>query len=279
MGKKQSAWLWQEKQGVRWVSDPMLCAGGLVRQGFCGRTGGVSQEPYASLNISYLSGDGTEEIRENRRRFAAACGFSLGSWCGLRQVHGLRIVKAEKKDAGRGVLDPAVVLEQADGQITDIPGLTLITQHADCIPLYFLDPVHKAIGLAHAGWKGTMSGMAGVMVEALVKAYGSRPQDLLVAVGPGAGPCHYEVDEPVIRAATALFGPGSRELSRVLLPSKKPGRAYADLWQANVLLLERRGVKAAHISCAGLCTICENREFFSHRKGDAGRQCAFLQLI
>ena len=279
MEKGSHSWYWQENQGVRWVSSPLFRDSGMTRQGFCGRAGGVSPEPWASLNISYLSGDEPSRVGENRRRFARACGFSLESWRGLRQAHGVRIIRAEENQAGSAALDPQVVLERADGQITDVPGLTQVSQHADCVPLYFLDPVHRAIGLAHAGWKGTFADMAGAMVEAMRKAYGSRPEELLAAIGPAAGPCHYEVDAPVIEACQALFGAGAPELSEILLPSEKPGRAMADLWRANALLLTRRGVRPERISSAEICAICHNRDFFSHRKGDAGRQCAFLRLI
>lgn len=278
MEYRQDSWLMRESQGVCWRVSPLFEESGLVLQGFCGRRGGVSLPPFASLNISYSTKDAPFLVQENRRRFAASCGFELESWRGVHQVHGVEIVRAEA-GAGESPLDPEAVLPQADGQITDVPGLTLVSQHADCIPLYFLDPVHRAVGLAHAGWRGTFADMAGRMVEAMAEAYHSRPEQLFAAIGPGAGVCHYEVDAPVIEAAMVAFGKGTPELARVLRPGKEPGKAWADLPGANALLLERRGVLPQNISLAGICTICENREFFSHRQKDAGRQCAFLQLI
>jgi YfiH family protein len=183
-----------------------------------------------------------------------------------------------KSQAGLGVLEPAGALPEADGQITAEPGITLVTQHADCLPLYFLDPVNQAIGLAHGGWRGTLQNIAGAMVEAMTRHFGSKPADLLVSIGPGAGPCHYEVDKPVCEAAALCFAEKPEALRAVLKPSGVPGRAYFDLWGANAILLEESGVLSRHISIAGVCTICRRRRLFSHRQQDKGRQAAFLRL-
>ncbi len=277
-GWRQHTWQWQSNQGVHWLEDSFLMESGMVRQGFSGRLGGISLPPYDSLNLSYSSGDQLEAVRENRRRLVVACDFSLDSWSGLRQVHGTRIEVSAKARAGLGVLDPEPVLPRADGQITAEPGITLVTQHADCLPLYFADPVNRAIGLAHGGWQGTLQNIAGAMVEAMVHHFGSKHADLLVSIGPGAGPCHYEVDKPVLDQAERCFANLPQALEQILRPSPLAGRAYLDLWQANAFLLEASGILPHHISIAGICTICENQRLFSHRRGDRGRQVAFISL-
>jgi YfiH family protein len=228
------------------------------------------------LNLGYSAGQAPSLVLENRRRLAAAAGFSLASWRGLRQAHGKRIVLVA--GAGMGNAEPGAPLPEADGQITRDAGVTLITQHADCVPLYFLDPGRQAVGLAHAGWKGTLLDIAGAMVRAMGEAFGSRPGDLLVAIGPGAGPCHYEVDEPVLAPARERFAAMPGALESVTRPSGRPGRAWLDLWRANALLLTASGVLWERISVAGLCTICCNDRLFSHRQGDRGRQVAFIGL-
>ncbi|MEL7624585.1 MAG: peptidoglycan editing factor PgeF [Clostridiales bacterium] len=275
---RQHTWRWQSNQGIYWLEDSFLMDSGMVQQGFSGRLGGVSLPPYDSLNLSYSSGDEIGAIQENRRRLALACDFSLESWSGLRQVHGTRIELITKAQAGLGVLDPEPALLKADGQITAEPGITLVTQHADCIPLYFADPVNGAIGLAHGGWQGTLRNIAGAMVKAMADRLGSKPADLLVSIGPGAGPCHYEVDKPVLDQAELCFAKVPRALDKILRPSPLAGRAYLNLWQANAILLEESGILPQHISIAGICTICENQRLFSHRRGDRGRQVAFIDL-
>ena len=272
-------WEITERKGVCWAGDPAWNAGGQVFQGFCGRSGGVSQGDYASLNIGFSGGDDVQRVEANRRIMANAMGFDLDSWTGVWQIHGNRVLRVCAEDAGRGAFRAKEGLVQADGQITDVPGITLISQHADCVPLYFWDPKRRAIGLSHAGWKGTLLDIAGCTVRAMAEAFGSKPEELFAAIGPSAGPCHYEVDEPVIRKAAEIFGEEIEGLTPVLLPSRKPGHAYLDLWQANRQLMLRRGILDQRISMSGLCTICHQDLFFSHRCGARGRQAAVLRLL
>jgi len=278
MGWRKGTWEWRDREGVRWVEDSFLTETGLVRQAFLSRVGGVSSSPYDSLNIGYGSGDERQAVRENRQRAGATLRLPAGEWSCVTQIHGVSIKRVGRKDAGIGALDPEVQLTKADGQITDETGVTLATQHADCIPLYVLDPARPAIGLAHAGWKGTLSDIAGELVAAMTSAYGSDPADMLASIGPGAGPCHYEVDEPVLRMAEARFADRPADLELLLSPSLIQGRAYLDMYKANALLFERRGVPAERISLAEICTMCENSLLFSHRMKDRGRQAALFAL-
>jgi len=276
MQKQQ--WNITGNQGIYWAYDPAFTESGRLLQGFVCRQGGVSQGAYESLNISYSTDDDIDNIRENRRRLAQAMGFPLESWAGIRQVHGNHVVLVGKEEAGAGVLDPEVLRVKADGQITNIPGVTLVTQHADCVPLYFWDPVNNAIGLSHAGWQGTVSNIAGETVKAMAKAFGTKTEDLRAGIGPSAGPCHYEVDEPVIQRFVENFGQMVLEKEKILKPSPNQGRAMLDLWQANLYLLLQHGLKIERISVSGFCTMCHSDKFFSHRCRAKGRQAAILRI-
>jgi len=269
-------WRLRSRLGIDWMEDGFLMRTGMVKQGFSRRTGGVSLFPCDTLNIGY-TWDDPESVKENRRRLASAADIPPDSWSCLRQVHGISVKTVVGEDTGKGILDPSVELPAYDGQITNEPGVTLVTLHADCLPLYVLDPKKSAVGLAHAGWKGTLANIAGALVEAMTASFGSDPADLLASVGPGAGGCHYEIGEPVLSEAQRRFGgmPGAMDV--LLRPSSEPGKAYLDLGKANALLLGESGIPDRQISLSGICTICE-QSFFSHRRGEKGRQAAFFAL-
>jgi YfiH family protein len=240
-----------------------------VTHAFCTRRQGVSDGPYESLNTGFLSGDDAGRVRKNlslvRRAFAVPEeGLVL-----MRQVHGSRILMAA---------DPAGPDREApecDGLITDRPGLALAVRTADCVPLFFVDPVRRVIGAAHAGWRGTALGIAGAMVEMLAGRFGSRREDLLAAIGPAIGPCCYQVDAPVFEAFSPLAGRGG-----CLQPCPEGGRWMLDLAMANRFQIEQAGVPAGNVSAAGFCTACLPDLFFSHRGsgGQAGRQINLLML-
>ena len=278
MAWQTDGWEWISRQGIHWAQDSRLMGTGMVKQGFLGRLGGISAQPYASLNLGFGSGDDRPAVMENRRRVAEALDLPLHRWSCLKQVHETTVMKITAKEANLGAMEPGTLLPRADAQITDEAGVILVTQHADCLPLYLLDPAKPAIGLAHAGWRGTLQNIAGVLVAAMTAHFGSKPADLLAAVGPGAGSCHYEVDEPVLEAAERCFQTFPGALRQILTPSANPGRAYIDLGSANAFLLEKSGVPAGQISVSGICTICENHRVYSYRMKDRGRQAAFFSL-
>ena len=260
------------------MEDGFLTDTGLVRQGFIARRGGVSVASYDSLNLSFGSGDDISAVMENRRRAERALKLPLIRWACVHQVHGVAVRQVSALDVGQRIPDPEMVLPEADAMITDEAGVILVTLHADCLPLYVLDPLKPAIGLAHAGWRGTLTNIAGALVRAMQSAFGSRPSTMLAAIGPGAGPCHYEVDEPVLEKVQACFGAFPEALPIVLQPSPNPGKAYLDMEKANALLLEMSGIPAEQISLAEICTICENHRLFSFRMKDKGRQAAFFSF-
>ncbi|NLF29498.1 MAG: peptidoglycan editing factor PgeF [Planctomycetes bacterium] len=183
-----------------------------------------------------------------------------------RQVHGTTVLDIDT--------DPPEGLE-ADALMTTRRHVALLGLSADCPILLLADPVRGAVGMAHAGWRGTTADVAGALVAAMAGAYGCRPADLRAGIGPSAGPCCYTVGQEVVEAIRAVLG--ERGDACVV---RREGRVCADLWRANVLLLRRAGLDRGHIEVAGACSICDNRYFSYRREGaTAGRHGGMIARI
>lgn len=238
-----------------------------VTQAAFTRRGGESPAPWQTLNVGGTVGDDPDRVRANRLRCFAALDRPPGSLFDVWQVHSADWTYAA---APRPPDQPHV---QADIILTDRPEVTLFMRFADCVPILLYDPVRHAIALAHAGWQGTVRGAAREAVRAMVARFGSRPADLLAAIGPSIGPDHYEVGPDVVAQARAAFG----SATEALLP-RKDGTTRFDLWAANRLLLEEAGVEQVEV--AGLCTACHLEDWYSHRAehGRTGRFGVMLGL-
>ena len=248
-----------------WVSTLLSEAG--IPHGVFTRRGGVSPPPWESLNLGSTVGDERARVQENLRRMFAALARPLESRYDVWLVHGARVVCATgPRPDGR----PHI---QADAILTNRPDLTLVMRYADCVPILLADPVRRVVGIVHAGWQGTVLGVTRQAVEQMVACYGSRPADILAAIGPSIGPDHYEVGPEVAAQVRAAFGERAAEL----LP-RPQGRIHFDLWAANRLLLEQAGVR--HIEVAEICTACHLDDWYSHRaeKGKTGRFGAAIGL-
>jgi len=232
------------------------------------RQGGVSPAPWAALNLGSTVGDALERVCENRRLALAVLERDPASVYDVWQVHGVEVVIAETP---RSPESPHL---QADAILTDRAGLTLMMRFADCVPIMLHDPVRKVVGIAHAGWMGTVRGTVRFAVEAMQKRYGSRPADIQAAIGPSIGPDHYEVGLDVAVQVQQAFGNDAPSLL-----SASAGQMKFDLWAANYLLLKQAGVR--HIEVAGLCTACHTEDWYSHRaeKGRTGRFGAIIALV
>lgn len=230
--------------------------------GFTLRAGGVSEGPYASLNLGLSSGDDAARVEANRDAVLASLGVSREQVCAFHQVHGSRVLD------GR----PGWFTERADAATSATPGRLLVVSVADCLPLLFFDPVNGAVGAAHCGWRGTLAGLAGEVVARMGQRYGSRPEDLRVAIGPGIQGACYQVGDEVVDAFREAGFPGS------LTVPDADGRHRLDLVAANRWSLERAGVPPARVWSAGLCTHCQPERFYSHRRdaGVTGRHWAFI---
>lgn len=251
------------RDGVTFFTVPQFPAG--ARGVFSTRLGGVSRPPFATLNVGSHVGDEPADVGENRRRLSEAAGVPHG-WATVEQVHGADVVTADRA-AG-------APLGRADALITDRPGLPLAIFTADCTAVYVYDPVRRAIGLAHAGWRGTAAGIVGRVLAAMARAYGTTASDCHAAIAPSIGGCCYEVDAAVIDQLRhfAWLPDVIREV--------RPGHWLLDLWLANHRQLQAAGVHPDNITMSGLCTACHTELFFSHRAeaGRTGRQAAVLTL-
>jgi len=238
-----------------------------VTQAVFTRQGGVSPEPWASLNVGGTVGDDVARVRENRYRSFGALGRRIDSLFDVWQVHSAEAVIA---DAPR---DPKSELLQADVIFTDKPEVTLYMRFADCVPILFYDSKQGIVGLAHAGWLGTVRGVATAAVKKVREHYGSKPENISAAIGPSIGVDHYEVGPDVIAKVQESFNSDSERLIET-----RNGKTYLDLWSANFIQLQKAGVEK--IEVAGLCTACRLDDWFSHRaeKGKTGRFGAMIGL-
>ncbi|TLS50412.1 peptidoglycan editing factor PgeF [Paenibacillus antri] len=238
--------------------------------GFSSRRGGVSGEPWGSLNCGLHVGDNDDDVAENRRRVAEAAGFDFRRWTCAEQVHGVAVAVVAEAEAGAGRLVRDDALPSKDALVTDVPGVMLNAFYADCVPIWFVDPVRRAVGVAHAGWRGAVADVAGETVRAMTRAYGSEPSELLAAIGPSIRGCCYEVDDQVAKHIP--------EGSESIKPSASPGRYLLDLAIFNRQKLTEAGILANHIEITQYCTSCRTDLFFSHRKenGRTGRMTAWI---
>jgi YfiH family protein len=246
----------------------------LVKHGFSTRKGGVSTGYYSTLNLGIKKKDSREAIEENFKRLCQAVEIEPESMVLSQQVHQDRIIIVGADDRGKGIFRDTDI-SGVDGLMTNEPGVALVTFYADCVPLFFLDPIHGVIALSHAGWRGTVAKIGAKTINKMCRIFGTRPEDCLVGVGPSIGPCCFEVDLPVMEQFSQAFP----QYDDIILPGR-PGKYYIDLWKANCLQLEELGVCTHHITLASLCTCCHKEIFFSHRgdKGRTGSMAAILTL-
>ena len=265
-----------EKNGVPYFVFKNLENTGLVRHGFSTRLGGVSEGFLGSMNLSFTRGDDPEKVRENFRKMGTAIGFETKDLVLSDQTHTTNVRRVTEADRGKG-FDKEKDYADVDGLITNVPGLMLVTIYADCVPLYFVDPVHKAIGLSHSGWKGTIHRIGKVTLERMAEEFGTRPEDVQTAIGPSICQDCYEVSEDVARAFMDEF---ADRLDDRLVYRKDNGKYQLNLWRANELVLLEDGIRPEHLTITNVCTCCNHELLFSHRAshGQRGNLGAFLGL-
>lgn len=251
----------KEKNGVLYFQYETYCRIPWIAHGFSTRIGGVSTGCYASMNLGFLKHEPFETVAENYRRLGAAIGFdwtkAVLSW----QTHTTNVRLVTADDAGKGTVRERDY-QGIDGLITDVPGIPLVTFYADCVPLYFVDQKHRAIGLSHSGWRGTVKRMGQVTLEAMHQAYKTEPKDVIAAIGPSiCGDC-FEVGPEVAEAFAQEFT--AAQMDRLCRPGQGD-RSFLDLWQANRYVLEEAGVLPDHILMANVCTRCNPDLLYSHR--------------
>ena len=267
----------KEKNHVPYIQFKNLSATGIVKHGFSTRKGGVSTGIFSSMNLNFKRRDDPDAVLENYRRMAAALNMRVEDMVLSDQTHTTNVRVITEEDRGKGILRPQDYSD-VDGMITNVPGIVLVTSYADCVPLYFVDPVRKAIGLSHSGWKGTVGHIGQKTVWKMHEVYGSEPKDIVAAIGPSICQSCYEVSEDVAEAFRANFT--ADEAADILL-DKGNGKYQLDLWKANWYVLTDAGILPEHLSVTDLCTACHPDLLWSHRKtnGQRGGLSAFLSLI
>ena len=231
------------------------------------RHGGVSPSPWDSLNFSVMRGDSRERVTENRRRFAEAVGVDPAQVTHARQVHGTGVAKVDWDQMGD-------TLDGCDALITDTIGLPLSVVFADCTPVLLFDPVRHALGVCHAGWRGTVNGAAVATLWAMQAAYDSDPTQVVACIGPSIGPESYQVGEEVLALALTKLTDAERFFH---YPNGPDARPHFNLWRANARQLAEAGVPSAQIEISGIDTAQHTDDFFSHR-AEQGR-CGLFAMM
>jgi len=261
---------------VPYLEYPLLTDTKIVHHGFSTRLGGVSQGCYASLNLSFTRGDDEAAVRENYHRIAKSIGVKCENMVLSQQTHTTNVRVVTEKDKGKGIVKPLDYTD-VDGMVTNIHGICLVTFYADCVPLYFVDPVQKAIGLSHSGWRGTVGKIGKETIRKMEEQYGSDPKDILAAVGPSICKDCYEVSEDVILEFQKNF---KERYWKDLFYRKENGKYQLDLWKANEIIFKESGILPEHIAVTNVCTHCNSEMLYSHRTSGErrGNLAAFLAL-
>jgi YfiH family protein len=270
-------WAFKTKGSLKLYQDMLLTETGLVKQGFSTRMGGISLDSYSSFNLAFHVGDVDERVNYNRVIFSNSLGINKDDWVTLNQVHSDKVIVISQDDKGKGASSLATVIGEGDAMITNDKGIPLATFYADCISLFIVDEKNRAIGLAHAGWKGTLQEIGVKTLAAMNTKFGTKPDACTIAIGPGIDQCCYEVDQEISRLFCEKFDFGKK----ILKTSKLSDRWMLDLKLANWLQFSKLGVRDENISVSSLCTKCYQHLFYSFRGagGKTGRMAALLMLV
>lgn len=266
----------KENKKIPYLVFPLLEETKGIIQGFSTRIGGVSEGYLGEMNFSYGQGDDSANVKENLRRFVTAIGADPEKIVMSQQTHTTNVRVVTKEDAGKGYTRERGFTD-VDGMVTNVPGIVLVTTYADCVPLYFVDPVHNAIGLAHSGWRGTVNHMGKVTLDVMKETYGTRPEEVYAAIGPSICQDCYEVSEDVIERFRKSF---PKEWHRELFYKKGNGKYQLDLWKANEVVLTLAGIQKDKLQVTDICTCCNSAYLHSHRAshGKRGALSAFLSI-
>ncbi len=264
----------KQNNGVIFYVFPQLEALGFVNHGFSTRFGGASSGYYRSMNLSFSNGDDDKRVMENFRNFVGALGMDVGSMVLTDQNHGTCLREVKEKDRGKGIIKDKDY-QGVDGLLTKLPKAGLVTQHADCVPLFFADPQNQAVAMVHSGWRGTWGEMAKKTVEEMKTAFGTKAEDLYVGIGPSIGSCCFEVEQDVLKK---LQGVPSWKKQDIAFQGN--GKYRVDLWGLNKRMLRSAGVEESRIFVTDLCTKCHPQVFFSHRvhKNQRGSLAAMIAI-
>lgn len=260
--------------GIPYISFNALEQTGMVVNAFSTRQGGVSVGCLESMNLGFNRGDLDENVLKNHKIFAKAVGFPYENIVTTNQTHTTNVRVVTKEDCGKGITKDRDYSD-VDGLITNVPGIVLATYYADCVPLYILDPVNKAIGLSHSGWKGTINRIGENTLKLMNENYGTNPKDVICCIGPSICQDCYEISEDVANEFINEFGKNNK-----ILYNKGNGKYQLNLWESVKQVFLDAGVEYDNIYTTDICTCCNKDELFSHRghHGKRGNLAAFLML-
>ncbi len=264
-----------QKDGVLYITFPLLDKLDFVTHAFTTRIGGVSEGIYSSMNMSFTNGDSERKVYENYCRVCAVMGTDPAKAVLSQQTHTNNVRIVSQDDIGKGIVKGRDYTD-VDGLITNLRGVTLVTQYADCTPLLFCDPVKKVIATSHAGWRGTASEIGRITVEKMYNNFGCNPKDIICAIGPSICQGCYEVDD-------AVYIPISNipylNKDKIFI-KKENGKYMLNLWETNKQILTNAGIKEENINVTDICTNCHPDVFHSHRftKGKRGNLAALIAL-
>ncbi len=271
IAKVNSGFLLKEKEGVQVFTIPMFLENGFVKHCFTSRNGGVSKDEFNSLNLSKTREKNSENKKENYRRVCNTIGVSYETVTLVNYSHGDGIVVATKEDAGKGISRDSD-FSFCDAMITAEEGVCAHTLHADCVPVFVADINKRVVCVAHAGWKGVLAELPKKIINKFYEEFSSDPQDVIVGIGPHIRKWCFEVGEDVYMPFVERFG---EEIA-----TKVDGKIFLDLEYAILMQLKESKILASNVTCAKLCTYCETRMFYSHRrdKGKTGAMGSFIAL-
>lgn len=267
----------RERGGVVYLTFPVLENLEGITHAFSTRLGGVSEGAVGSLNLGFGREPERENVLENHRRLAEAVGYPAERTVFSRQTHTANIRVVTEADCGKGfVREPDYT--DVDGLVTNVPGIPLVTFYADCVPLLLVDPVHRAIGCSHSGWKGTVANIGRETLAVMKREYGTEPEDVYAAIGPSICQDCYEVSRDVADRFRRAYPEAVWPL--LLKPGAEEGKEQLNLWEACRQNFLAAGVLPDHIGMPDLCTCCNADFLFSHRAsgGKRGNLAAVLML-
>lgn len=262
-----------ENKGVFYLAYNRLSEIPFINHAFTTRLGGVSKGIFESMNMSFEH-DNFEDVTENYKIFCKAAGFNFEDLVASSQDHHTFVRVCTEKEKGIGIYREKDIVS-VDALVTNVPGVTLVTYYADCTPLFFVDTKNKAIGLAHAGWRGTVSKIGKCVIDKMKENYGTNPSDLVCAIGPAISKCCYEVDKDCADNFYKLNLDSDK-----FIFEKENEKFMIDLLETNRQILIESGVKKENITISDLCTKCNSDLLWSHRatSGKRGTMSAFMRI-
>ncbi len=259
-----------------YITFPKLDKIDFIKNAFTTRLGGASKGMYSTMNMSFTNGDNRDDVIENYRIICSELNVDINKVVLSHQTHTNNVRIITEDDIGKGIFKERDY-DNVDGLITNVKGIVLVTQYADCTPLLFCDPVKKVVATSHAGWRGTAQEIGRITVEKMCSHFGSSPENIIAAIGPSICKGCYEVDSPVYEPISQLKYLDTDKI----FTNKGGGKYMLDLWETNRQILINAGLLPENIDVTDLCTNCNPNIFHSHRYtgGKRGNLAAIISLI